>query len=288
MTRFNLYIVLWSMVLFGSSFCYAQEVPFEISILQDGSNKVSVEQIRKQGLYFETIQSHAPNLGNSTATLWIKVKLPEHEKPIIITVENSHIDLLSCYIETEDKGTYRNFHTGDHTVFATRDINSNLFSFTVYPGETTVFFQAKTEGLLSVPLRAHALYQYLEYDRSNQMVLWFFYGIACIALIANLIFFIALKDKVYLYYSLYVFANLIYSSVDVETTFQYLWPQTPHLNKYNVLFYSSFIFILLFCTHFLEVKRRSKLHHLLYQIFIGIFVAIGCFSLLDYRIAIQW
>ncbi len=288
MTRFNLYTVFCSIVLFGSCVCYAQEVPFGVSVFQDSSNKLCVEQIQKQEPQFQTIQSHAPNMGNSTATLWVKVKLPKHERPIIITVENSHIDQLSCYIKEEGKDTYRKFHTGDHTVFATRDINSNLFSFTVYPRESIVYFQAKTEGLLSVPLRAHTLYQYFEYDRSNQMVLWFFYGIACIALIANLIFYAALKDKVYLYYSLYVFANLIYSSVDVETTFQYLWPQWPHLNKYNVLFYSSFVFILLFCIHFLGVKKHSKLHHLLYQIFIGIIVILGFLSLFDYRIAIQW
>lgn len=287
MIPFNARILVFLTCIWTSLAVQAKEVSFEVFSFLDTTHNVTLQTVDSSSDLFQKEQSHSPNLGNVDATLWIKIQVPVSDAPLIFTVENAHLDILSCYIKNANGDGFRSFHTGDKVPFANRDIPSNLFSFTLRPGEHTLYFQTKTEGLLSLPIRGHSLYEYLSYDHTNQMSTWLFYGIALIALSANLIFYLALKEKIYFYYSLYVLANIIYSSVDIETSFQYLWPNAPMLNKLNVLLYTSFAFVFLFCLHFLEIKKRSKTHYVCYQFFIVAMIATGVYSLIDYRIGVQ-
>jgi signal transduction histidine kinase len=260
----------------------AKELPASIFVYVDSLGQHTIEELLQNPRYFKSSQSQSPNLGFSKATLWVKVKLPKHDEPIIVTIENAHIDFLSCYIYN-GQNQVRTFITGDLKSFLSRDINSNLFSFVSHPGEDILYFRASGEGSLAMPLRIHTLKEYFVYDRLNQIVVWIFVGIALVSLSANLIFFVTLKDKTYLYYSVYVLGNLFYACTDLELSNQYLWPNFPAINKLNLLFYSTPILTLIFCNYFLELRKIKPLLFKINVFFMSLEMVSIVYSLIDYQ-----
>ena len=107
------------------------------------------------------------------------------------------------------------------------------------------------------------------------------------ALSANLLFFFSLKDKHYLYYSLYVLASIIYAFTDIELSFQYLWPQLPNINKINLLLYSAPVFTLIFCNYFLELRNKIPVLFKLNNFIIAIQLFGGFYSLINYKVGAQ-
>lgn len=260
---------------------FATELGGRLSTLVDSSNSLRLEEIRTSKRFVET-KERSINIGYTDATLWTKIELANHASPVVITIENAHIDYLNCYI-FDQKNTLRKIGTGDLVEFSKRDIQNNLFSFLCKPDENVVYLEAKSSGSVALPIRIHTLEEFFVYDRNNQIVFWLFMGISLIALFANLLFYFSLKEKSYLYYAVYVLSNVIFGLVDNETSFQYLWPNLPELNKLNILFYGAPALSLVFCNHLLELKKNIPILYKTNIAVIWLRLLCGLYSLIDYQ-----
>jgi hypothetical protein len=206
MTLFKKLIFIFLTIAVGNAF--AEELRAKISTLVDSTENQTIHTIlANDNLVFTNERSI--NAGYTKSTLWAKIELPPHKLPVVITIENAHIDFLDCYIFDQEK-KLRLFETGDLRMFSTRDVKNNLFSFIAYPNENIVYLSAKSEGAVALPLRIHTLEEFFIYDRDNQIAFWLFIGIAFIALLANLLFYFSLREKSHLYYALYVLSNIIF------------------------------------------------------------------------------
>ena len=284
MTLFKKLLFLILTIAVGNTF--AEELPAKISLYVDSSSSITIDKLLTTPEYFKPSKDRSLNLTFTDASLWVKIELPEHQTGVIVTIENAHLDYLNAYI-LDGSNEYRTFITGDLQKFSTRDVNSNLFSFLCQPGENTLFLRASTKGSLALPIRIHTLKEYFVYERINQSIIWLFLGIALVALSANLLFFFSLKDKHYLYYSLYVLASIIYAFTDIELSFQYLWPQLPNINKINLLLYSAPVFTLIFCNYFLELRNKIPVLFKLNKFIIAIQLFGGFYSLINYKVGAQ-
>jgi two-component system, sensor histidine kinase LadS len=280
MTLFKKLLFLFLTIAISNTF--AEELPAKISTLLDSTNNQTISSIITSNNLIST-NERSINAGYSKSTLWTKIELPAHKLPVVITIENAHIDYLDCYI-FDQQNKFRLFETGDLRKFSTRDVKNNLFSFVCYPNENIVYISAKSEGAVALPLRIHTLEDFFIYDRDNQIAFWLFIGIALIALIANLLFYSTLKEKNYWYYAVYVFSNIVFGLVDNETSYQYLWPNSPEINKLNILLYSAPIFSVVFCNHFLELKKNIPILYKINIVLIWLRVACAFYSLIDYQV----
>jgi len=279
MTLFRNYIFLFSCLILQVSF--ASELPSKISICVDSTSHLNFEQVQANGQFVETTE-RSINIGYTNATLWTKIELPAHASPVVITIENAHIDYLNCYIFNQ-KNTLRKIETGDLVAFSKRDIKNNLFSFLCYANENVMYLKAQSSGSVALPIRIHTLEEFFIYDRNNQIVFWLFMGISLIALFANLLFYFSLKEKSYLYYATYVLSNVIFGLIDNETSFQYLWPTMSELNKMNILFYGAPVLSLVFCNHLLDLKKHIPILYKANIAVIWLRLLCGLYSLIDYQ-----
>lgn len=283
MTLFKKLLLLILTIAAGNTF--AEELPVKISTLVDSVKNQSIHTIvTSKDLVFTNERSI--NAGYTKSTLWTKIELPPHKLPVVITIENAHIDFLDCYI-FDQQNKFRVFETGDLRKFATRDIKNNLFSFIAYANENIIYLSAESGGAVALPLRIHTLEDFFIYDRDNQIAFWLFIGISLIALLANLLFYFSLKEKSYVYYALYVMSNIIFGLIDNETSFQYLWPNTPQINQLNILLYGAPVLSLVFCNHFLELKKNIPILYKTNIFLVWLRLACGLYSLIDYRFGAQ-
>lgn len=279
MTLFKRLLFLILTIAVGNTF--AEELPAKISLLVDSAKNQSINNVMKNTHLVPTME-RSVNIGYTNARLWTKIALPAHKLPVVITIENAHIDFLDCYI-FDSTNKFRMFETGDLRTFSTRDVKNNLFSFIAYPSENIVYFSVESEGAVALPLRIHTLEEFFIYDRDNQIAFWLFIGISFIALLANLLFFVSLKEKSHLYYALYVLSNIVFGLVDNETSFQYLWPNMPQINQVNILLYGAPVLSLVFCNHFLELKKNVPVLYKANIVLVWLRLGCGLYSLVDYR-----
>ncbi|HYW95526.1 MAG TPA: 7TM diverse intracellular signaling domain-containing protein [Bacteroidales bacterium] len=87
----------------------------------------------------------------------------------------------------------------------------------------------------------------------------FFFGILAIAAMFSLIFYYQLKERTYLFYSLYVISYALFASVDWGIVVKYLTylPLKWHPDLYTVPFAMMTIFLLLYARGLLETKKKE-------------------------------
>lgn len=197
-----------------------------------------------------------------------------------------HLDTVNVYILSNGMVT-RKFETGDARKFAQRDIPTNGYSFLIHPGEEEVYLKLKSSGSVHTPIKLYPIHEFFYFEEIQNALLWLFYGVIFASLVANLAFYVALKDRLYLYYVFYVVANAIYTSTDFELGFQFLWPNFPYLNKFSLIAHCFSLFIYVFCDYFLELKSKyPRLHWIFNGIIIGHIIC-SVVSLFSYNRAAQ-
>ena len=147
-------------------------------------------------------------------------------------------DHLTLY-RPEDDGGYRAFAVGDQQPFGLRELPTRAFGFTLLPhaGQTDTYF-LKLQGagtlVLDLQLTSHAIA--LAETETRHLLFGLYYGALIALLLYNLMLYVSLRDRVYLWYTLYV-AGLGMTFFTINgLSFRYLWPHVIWLNSGFLLF----------------------------------------------------
>lgn len=188
------------------------------SIYKDTSNILTIDSIlnKNKDYPFINIEQSNLNLSFSNSTYWFKFFIKnKSDKAVnyIFNVANPDIDYLNFY-ELKGDSITQSVQTGEFYDITSRDILNRSFLFRIFiPTKTTYTYY------LSVNISGHPLYLPLklyenEYFHSKEfkdnIFYWFIYGFLIFIFIFNLYLFKAIKDKVSLYYALYVFFAFLY------------------------------------------------------------------------------
>ena len=113
--------------------------------------------------------------------------------------------------------------------------------------------------------------RFIQYSLSEYLLYGLFYGMILIISLYNLLIFFAIKERKYLYYTLYILSVGLYAMCIDGIAYQYLWPNMPYLNQYayGIALFLIIFFSILFSLKFLNVKQRApRLYKALYTVFI--------------------
>jgi signal transduction histidine kinase len=92
-----------------------------------------------------------------------------------------------------------------------------------------------------------------------------FIGIYLFAILFNLLLYISLRDKIHIYYALYVVCMLIFNMEDEGFAFQWLYPNQPYLQDYLrhiIAFAGSALLVQVMQLFVTQNRLNSKLHGL--------------------------
>ncbi len=134
------------------------------------------------------------------------------------------------------------------------DINNSAKDTTVY------YFKFKTNLVNCFLFKIRPLQSLINYSITEYSILSFYYGILFLMAIYNLMIYLRVKERVYLYYVGYVLGCSLYSLAEDGLGFQFFWPEHPAVNHFIVKWIADLllIFFMLYSISFLNLHKTHK------------------------------
>lgn len=198
---------------------------------------------------------------------WIAIPLKNESHtayPLEAGIANGGIFGIEFYLIGEQGGVIQKHRTGDTLDFYTRDIYHRHFYFPFTISENSnavIFYRIDMHGNgLQLPLR---LIKSKSNDSSEDgigLFYSFFSGWLSFVFLFSSIIFLLTKEKVYLWYSLYVLSYCLFFIADGDYDFMWFYPHWPSLATVTPIIYGLAInvFMLLFMNDFLFIRQSHK------------------------------
>ena len=224
--------------------------------------------------YFKDLPNANTDLGFTQSSYWIKFQIKnELQKEVLYYLETSRpiVDVATFYkINTSGKITTQK--SGDFIPFKERTLQQRktVFNVILAPNEKATFLiNLKSDGeVINAPVILRSAENLIEVISFEQIVFGFFYGILLIASILYFFFYFAMKERVFLYYSIYVvFIGLLQFSLD-GYFYEFITPQSGWFSHKSVLLFAviSGFFLAKYSKTFLKVDKEFKFLHLFYRL----------------------
>jgi hypothetical protein len=162
---------------------------------------------------------------------------------------------------------------GDALPFHQKNIHHKNFEVILQSNNHyQAYIQVKNSQYADIRIAIKRIDRFIQYTLSEYMLYGLFYGMILIISLYNVLIFFAIKERKYLYYTLYILSVGLYAMCIDGIAYQYLWPNQPILNQfaYGIALFSIIFWSILFSLKFLNVKQRApKLYKLLLMVFVA-------------------
>ncbi|QYJ74634.1 diguanylate cyclase [Shewanella sp. FJAT-52076] len=211
-----------------------------LSLLEDPKGQLSFDEVRQATTQHQfTPLKGSANFGFSPSTWWIRVSVhnPAAEaRHFYLRQDYPLIDFLDLWQPTAEGWLHT--ATGDRHEFHSRalDLRTFVFPLTLAPGETqTLYLRFETQGSLNIGLALYAPSELISQVTWEYLSLGIYYGGFIVLLVYNLIIFLTVRERAFIFYVLYVLSYGLYMSVHNGLSFQYLWPESSWMANKSLL-----------------------------------------------------
>jgi len=247
-----------------------------------------IQALSKNG-QFKPGKADILNLGNTKSAFWIRIEYTgnaEERNYLVLDVPNiEHIDF---YTNTDNGLLHR--VAGAVVPDAPGVTTTNNFIFQLpkqskTAASNTIWLRVKTNNILIVPIKMATSENFAQGKSVKNSLEIIYIGILLTLFVFNLFLYFSLKDKTYLYYSIYVFSLAVYI-VTYLRGYGYLLGYDARLilNLYPHAFLSiSVIASVLFSRKFLNLKSFSPAWIKAYNFLIICCIAMFLTSVLGFK-----
>lgn len=239
------------------------EIGNNLEYYLDYGKKLDITQMSSPDYSDRFIKSkeYPPNFGLTEATIWIRFKICDSTATSVdwrLQVNYQRLD--SVFLFFPSGPSYIKKTNGAHIRISEREIRKRNITFhlpTIAKTPQYIYLRITSGGNLTIPLKIIRAESEEYNDHNSQLLLGMFYGAVIILLIYNMFLFLSIKDKVYLYYVVYVACYTQYQLMYDMILHEYIYipfPGWERLDAFCVLS-ASMIFGTLFTQSFLDAKR---------------------------------
>ncbi|MFV5698040.1 7TM diverse intracellular signaling domain-containing protein [Flavobacterium sp. ZT3R17] len=269
-------------------------IPKEISlynfttITDVGQRNLDIHFVIKNynSLNVKKLKNESDDLGFTQNNFWSKTEL---ENPTNLSL-NYYLetarpitDLVELYVVNGVSGKITKSISGDNIPYSKRsfDNRKTIFKIEIAPkSNLKLFLHLKSDGeVIKMPIKLYSSESFIKMVSKEQLIYGVFYGILVIVAIIYFFFFFALREKTFLYYSLYVvFVGLLQFSLD-GFFFQIVTPYGGWFSNHAVLFFAIIAAFLSgkYSEVFLKIKQYSKTFYTLFNVsYALLFVLLFC------------
>ncbi len=253
----------------------------QVDFLLDESHALDLEAVQAAEIW-QPVARDIVNFGFNSAALWLRFELQvQQSNEYILHIPYPILDYLDNYAFI-DGLPLDPVHTGDARLFDSRAVDhiDFVFPYSLSENQTlTVYLRVDSQGTLDVPLRFLSKDKFLKSNDSEIYFRGFVMGILWLMLFYNLFIFLSIKDHVYGFYVLNIFAFLVNSNAYDGGAFQLLWPNQPGLNDYIFPIFNglSQLTSLLFMMALLQVMDSRRWYK---GYFLGLIAIVATFPVL--------
>lgn len=249
----------------------------QIEVLEDQGNTLTFDQVSSSGFNKKFRPSAISTPQTSVnSTFWFRIRIKHNstaEKHFLLEFFDQTIDHITAYIPLGD-GRYKIRELGDQFKFEKRNLRHKNFEIPLNNNtdkELTYYFKIRSTQIADAIIVLRSVDWFIAYALDEYFFFGIFYGMILVFSFYNLIMFIAIRQRQYLYYVLYNLSVGFFEMSSDGIAYQYLWPDSPEWNQiaYAFALYAISVFSLLFTRALLYVKSKApKLNTLIIWILI--------------------
>lgn len=238
----------------------------EIEMLEDASGKLGINQIRVADLNgkFKSNPASTPQTLHLNTNYWFKIKIksnPDAKKHYILEFFDQTIDQISVFLP-DSGGRYKAIQLGDKYRFAERRLQHKNFEVPIENNSRnidTYYICIKSSQIADAIVVLRSVDFFIGYALNEYLFFGVFYGMILVFSLYNLVLFISMKQRQYLYYVLYILSVGLFEMSTDGIAYQYLWPNHPGFNQiaFAIALCSTSVFALLFTRQLLHLKERA-------------------------------
>lgn len=165
------------------------------------------------------------------------------------------------FFARQDGRTISEYHTGSARPFATRPLELRDFTFPL-PRSTDsveVYVRIQSSTPLNFTPRIRSMSDTLKKENTDQIVAGLLFGAQAILILYNFFLFLTLRDRSYLFYSLYVMGWLLFETKTTGFLARYIFFSAPRADVLllpGIVYFTLSAFVL-FTENFLYPRARS-------------------------------
>ncbi|HNC59169.1 MAG TPA: 7TM diverse intracellular signaling domain-containing protein [Leptospiraceae bacterium] len=261
--------------------------------LEDKSRTLNLEEIENtvyQG-EFKPIGEKLKSFGYTHSIYWYYTDypLPINLENFLLEIPNPILDSVEIFYRTKT-GEIQTKKVGRLISFRSREYENRNFLISLDPIPVgRIYFKVDTESSLQLPVLLWEKKTFFEKDQYSFLFQILFIGIVGAMFLYNSLLGISLKDKLYLYYILYLSSVSLFLTGINGLNAQLLFRDSPNLDKYSlpVLLSLNNLGNVLFAKSFLNLKNQNTTYEKIFRFLIGISFLFFLFSFLLSYISIS-
>lgn len=238
----------------------------KVADLRDLSGRREIGEVAAAGMAarFVPVRQEHVNFGYDRAHHWLRFAIdpgPGRSR-LLLEVGLASLDLVELYTPRPGGG-FEVQRAGDHIPWHARPVphRNHVFRIATDAGAPTVYFlRVASANTLTAPLTLWTEEAFARHERSEQLAFGMFYGLLIALFLYNLVVFVSLRDRAYLWYVAYVGNFGMGLFVFDGFAFEYLWPENIWVANHALAFFLclALMFGALFARTFLDSARQER------------------------------
>ncbi len=242
-----------------------------LEYLEDPTGRLTIDDVTSYEVAarFTQSQSEIPSIGLTGSAYWIRIPLRNeaHKRTEwFLLIRKPHLDEIDLYLP-DGTGQFQVYRAGDMRPYDVRNIKHRqaVFRVTMAPeSQLVLYLRIQSTGFVLFDLSLWAEDAFRLYDSRDGLFLGFFMGALCIMAAYNLFLFVALKDRAYLHYVLFLICTILHlATLEYGFSYQHIWPNRMILNRIAGILFPCLaaIFALSFAALFLRTDVYAPVLH---------------------------
>jgi signal transduction histidine kinase len=201
------------------------------------------------------------NIGFTRSVFWLLYQndMDFPADSLLLYIGHHHINRIHFFFE-DSSGLKQQWVTGDYFPFLQRPVKATGFYFPVNKKGLYLARIDKSNESLQLSFKLIPRLQALVVESNNKAIMALFTGMILLLIIFGIYLFVISKDRVYVFYILYIATGWLWVLSNAGYGFQYLWPGLPWFaSKARPVFaLAPMIFSLLFLPRYIGGIQMKK------------------------------
>ena len=259
--------------------------------LQDKSHKLTIDDVLNESLEYDSFDLKLDKLGFTSASYWFKFEVENQTDydEFIFFISRTIADQVFLY-EIENNEVVSVQKTGDNLPLSERTVKTidNAFPIKINKGNSTKYvLKIRSDGeAIVVPIVINSTANYFLSTRLRSFFLGSFYGILLTIIILYVFYYLGMKDKSLLLYSIYVSSVFLLQFTLDGLSYFYVFKHFIILEQFMVVFSAALAssLFLVYVKSFLKLAEKHKIINKLFNGCIYILIAITVINFVPGRL----
>ncbi len=211
--------------------CSSKEVPdnSRYFLYEDSSLTLTPEkalQLFEQGKFIEE-SKHSFNAGFTTSNYWLVVEHHAEKSRMYLEIGTSQINEIIFY-EIDGGQPRSTIVTGDYLAYSSRPVPTLNFTLPLDDHHSRYMLMvSKRNESMQLTFLTRDAEEYLQEEGERSLLMGVMSGAIGLMLIFGLFLFAITREKVYLFYILYILVAWLYIIANQGYGYKYIWPDSP-------------------------------------------------------------